>query len=122
MTFAVVELDPNTAVELHQHPNEQMGVVLSGSLRFTVGAEERELRPGDTYAIPGGVPHQAVSGRAALSWLTCFRLSARTAAVLARGSAAVQLALIRPTRSAVAPTPGLPPVLPARWRAVPLKW
>jgi quercetin dioxygenase-like cupin family protein len=62
MTFAVVELDPNTAVELHQHPNEQMGVVLSGSLRFTVGTEERELRPGDTYAIPGGVPHQAVSG------------------------------------------------------------
>ncbi len=62
MTFAVVELEPNTPVKLHQHPNEQMGIVLSGSLRFTVGAEARELRPGDTYVIAAGVPHEALSG------------------------------------------------------------
>jgi quercetin dioxygenase-like cupin family protein len=62
MTFAVVELEPNTPVKPHQHPNEQMGIVLTGSLRFVVGAEDRELRPGDTYVIPGGVPHQALSG------------------------------------------------------------
>jgi quercetin dioxygenase-like cupin family protein len=62
MTFAVVELDPNTPVQLHEHPNEQMGIVLTGSLRFAVGAEVRDLGPGDTYLIPGGVPHEARSG------------------------------------------------------------
>jgi quercetin dioxygenase-like cupin family protein len=62
MTFAVVELEPNTPVKLHEHPNEQMGIILTGSLRFTIGAEERDLRPGDTYVIPGGLAHKAVSG------------------------------------------------------------
>lgn len=62
MTFAVVDLAPNASVDQHQHPNEQMGIVLAGSLRFTVGGELRELRTGDTYVIHGGVPHAAVAG------------------------------------------------------------
>src|SRR5437016_3970563 len=32
--FAVVELDANSAVAQHQHPNEQIGIILKGSLRF----------------------------------------------------------------------------------------
>jgi quercetin dioxygenase-like cupin family protein len=62
MTFAVVDLEPNTPVKRHEHPNEQIGIVLTGSLRFSVGDEERELGPGDTYVIPGGVFHKALSG------------------------------------------------------------
>ena len=62
MTFAVVELAPDTTVRMHQHPNEQVGMVMSGVLRFTVGAESRDLRPGDTYVVSGGTPHEAVSG------------------------------------------------------------
>ena len=62
MTFSIVELAPNAPVARHQHPQEQMGVVLTGTLRFTVGDETRDLHPGDTYAIPGGTVHTAVSG------------------------------------------------------------
>ncbi len=62
MTFAVVELGPNTVVAPHQHPNEQMGIVARGSLRFTVGTESRVLHAGDTYSIPGGMLHDAVAG------------------------------------------------------------
>jgi quercetin dioxygenase-like cupin family protein len=62
MTFAIVDLGPDTVVDEHQHPNEQMGVVLRGSLRFTVGAETQQLNVGDTYVIPGGVPHHVVAG------------------------------------------------------------
>src|SRR5262245_2571283 len=62
ITFAVVDLEPNASVSQHQHPNEQVGVILKGSLRFTIGGETRDLRPGDTYVIPGGVPHDAVAG------------------------------------------------------------
>ena len=62
MTFAVVELAPNMAVQQHQHPNEQIGIILTGSLRFTIGDESRDLRTGDTYVIRAGVPHDAVAG------------------------------------------------------------
>jgi quercetin dioxygenase-like cupin family protein len=62
MSFAVVELTPNSVVAEHQHPNEQIGIVLQGSLTFTIGGEKRLLRAGDTYNIPGGVPHDAVAG------------------------------------------------------------
>ena len=62
MSFAVVELAPNSTVAEHQHANEQIGIVIHGSLSFTIGGEARLLQPGDTYNIPGGVPHHAVTG------------------------------------------------------------
>lgn len=60
--FAVVELDPNADVAEHQHPNEQIGIVVKGSLRFTVAGETRLLSVGDTYVIPAGVLHKASAG------------------------------------------------------------
>ena len=62
ITFAIVELGPKAVVAQHQHPNEQLGIVLKGSLRFTVGGETRDLNIGDTYVIPGDVPHEATAG------------------------------------------------------------
>ncbi|HUL74461.1 MAG TPA: cupin domain-containing protein [Vicinamibacterales bacterium] len=62
MTFAVVELDANAVAARHQHPNEQIGLVLRGTMTFVIGNETRELRPGDTYLIPGDVPHEATAG------------------------------------------------------------
>ena len=62
ITMAVVELAPNSVVPEHQHPNEQLGMVVQGSMTFTIGGERRELMVGDTYAIPGGVPHDVVAG------------------------------------------------------------
>jgi unsaturated pyranuronate lyase len=61
-SFGVVELDPNTVVPEHQHPNEQLGIVVSGSVRFRVGDEERELGAGGTWRIPPDVPHEVVTG------------------------------------------------------------
>ena len=64
VTFAIVELDPESVVAQHQHPNEQLGIILTGALRFHIGAETRDLTPGDTYVIPANVPHDAVAGPA----------------------------------------------------------
>jgi quercetin dioxygenase-like cupin family protein len=47
-------------VPVHTHPHEQVGHVVSGRMRFRLGDEERELGPGDGYAVPGNVPHGAV--------------------------------------------------------------
>jgi quercetin dioxygenase-like cupin family protein len=62
ITMAVVELSPGGVVSQHQHPNEQLGMVLKGSMVFTIGGERRELFAGDTYNIPGNVPHDVVAG------------------------------------------------------------
>lgn len=62
MSFAVVELAPGSVVEEHDHPNEQVGIVLRGSLTFTVGGDTRVLGAGDTYTIPSGVRHNVLTG------------------------------------------------------------
>jgi len=62
MTFAVVELDPHAVALLHQHTNEQIGIVLRGTMTFKIGSETRVLKAGDTYEIPANVPHEATAG------------------------------------------------------------
>lgn len=62
LTLAAVDLEPNAAVAEHHHENEQVGLVLQGSLTFSIGGDTRELHPGDTYSIPSHVPHDAVAG------------------------------------------------------------
>src|SRR5262245_37425414 len=62
VTFAVVELAPGAVVPEHAHENEQVGVLVRGSLRFRIGEEERELAPGGTWRIPARVPHEVTTG------------------------------------------------------------
>jgi len=62
-TLALVELAPNSVVPEHSHPNEQVGVLVRGSIkRFRIGGESREIQPGDTWRIRGGVPHEVETG------------------------------------------------------------
>ena len=62
LNFAVVELEPSSVVPEHSHENEQLGMVLRGSMTFRIGDEERELVPGDTWRIPPNTPHSATAG------------------------------------------------------------
>ncbi len=62
ITVAVVELDPDSVVPEHKHENEQLGVVLSGSLLFRIADEARELRPGALYRIPANTPPAVETG------------------------------------------------------------
>jgi len=49
---------PGDFVPFHRHPNEQSGYVLSGCYRLHLtGSEPRELKAGDSYAIPSDVEH-----------------------------------------------------------------
>ena len=61
ITFGIVELDSSAVVPEHSHENEQLGLVLSGSLTFRIGDETRELGPGDTYVIPAHLPHEVTA-------------------------------------------------------------
>jgi quercetin dioxygenase-like cupin family protein len=46
----------------HRHPHEQLGLVIRGSVRFTVDGETRELGPGGTWRVLSGRPHGVVTG------------------------------------------------------------
>lgn len=72
ITLGVLELDPNSVVPEHSHEHEQLGVCLSGSLVFRVGDESRQLGPGETWSIPGNVPHEVHVGPAGAVVLDVF--------------------------------------------------
>jgi quercetin dioxygenase-like cupin family protein len=61
-SLAVVELDPNAVVPEHRHENEQLGIVIEGSLTFRIADQTRELGPGETWTIPSNVPHEVRAG------------------------------------------------------------
>jgi quercetin dioxygenase-like cupin family protein len=62
ITLGVIELDPDVDLPEHRHANEQLGILLSGSLLLRVGEESRTLVPGETWRIPANVPHSGRSG------------------------------------------------------------
>ena len=61
-TLAVIDLEPNTTVPEHHHDNEQLGVLIRGTMTFRIGDETRELSAGDTWRITSHVPHEVSAG------------------------------------------------------------
>lgn len=61
MMLSLVDLEPNSVVAEHQHPHEQVGMVLSGRAIFHIGGEEKTLGAGDMYRIPGNTPHKVIA-------------------------------------------------------------
>ena len=62
VTMAVIDLEPHAISPEHSHENEQLGFVIAGTMTMRIGSEKQELRPGDTYAIPPNIPHEAIAG------------------------------------------------------------
>lgn len=72
MMLSLVEFAPRSVVQPHAHPHEQMGMLISGKLTFTIGDETRTLEPGEMWRIPGGVVHSAVAGDEPVQALDVF--------------------------------------------------
>ena len=62
LMFSLVTLAPNAVVPTHTHPHEQMGMMVSGTMEFTIEGETRVLSGNEIYFVPGGVPHAAKAG------------------------------------------------------------
>jgi quercetin dioxygenase-like cupin family protein len=62
ITFAVLEVEPNAQLPSHQHGNEQVGLLVRGSLTFRVDGDVRTVRAGDAWVIPSNAIHDAKSG------------------------------------------------------------
>ena len=72
MMLSFVELAPHSEVKPHQHPHEQVGLLLEGELTFRIGDESHRVLPGQMWKIPGGVIHGVVAGDAPAKALDVF--------------------------------------------------
>jgi len=52
-------LEKGKILPAHKHPQEQTGYLVSGKIILTIGEEEFEVHPGDSWVIPGNVEHWA---------------------------------------------------------------
>lgn len=52
-----VRFDPNSLAPIHAHEEEQLLVVLEGTLEIEMEGERLLVRPGDVAIIPAWVPH-----------------------------------------------------------------
>jgi quercetin dioxygenase-like cupin family protein len=43
----------------HSHPHEQTGYLVKGWIRLSIGMDETDVTPGDSWSIPAGVEHGA---------------------------------------------------------------
>lgn len=53
----IVDIYPNGSVPLHDHEEEEVYLILSGTGEMIVGEESRPVRTGDAVYIPPGKPH-----------------------------------------------------------------
>jgi quercetin dioxygenase-like cupin family protein len=64
MMIAHVHLKQGDEVPLHSHENEQITYILSGALRFWLGADgawDVTVRAGEVLVIPSHLPHRALA-------------------------------------------------------------
>lgn len=61
ITLVEVDLEPGSVVPMHTHVNEQSGTLMSGRMKFEIGDETFEVKPGDAWMIPSGVPHEVTT-------------------------------------------------------------
>jgi quercetin dioxygenase-like cupin family protein len=72
MLAGVVDLDANTIVPAHSHPQEQCTYLLEGELVMEVGGQKHAMRPGEMFIIPGNVEHGVYVGPNATRVLDVF--------------------------------------------------
>jgi quercetin dioxygenase-like cupin family protein len=69
----LVDLEPDGVVALHEHPHEQLGIVLAGTITMTIDGTDHVLGVDDAYAIPGGVRHGGRAGPQGCTVLDVFQ-------------------------------------------------
>ena len=62
-----VEFARGATVPDHTHPHEQIGYLSRGRLRFRIGDEVREIGQGDSWIVPGNMPHEVTALEASVA-------------------------------------------------------
>jgi len=70
MSFAHYTIDAGSSIHPHQHPNEEVWLVIEGELEVTVDGEPQKVGPGCVVVVPPDVVHAVralTSGRAVVA-------------------------------------------------------
>ncbi|MFX1521469.1 MAG: cupin domain-containing protein [Promethearchaeota archaeon] len=59
MMIACFEIDPPFTLPIHTHEHEQLGFVLQGKVKYTIGKETKILEKNTFYRIPSNIEHGA---------------------------------------------------------------
>ena len=59
MMLCEFTFETGVQIPTHTHPHEQVGYVVRGEVRMTIDGEDSLLGAGDSYYIPGNLPHSA---------------------------------------------------------------
>ncbi len=70
--LSVVRIKPHTRGTVHSHPEEQWGLLLQGECVRVQGDEEIEMKAGDFWHTPSGVPHGIRTENVAATVLDIF--------------------------------------------------
>lgn len=52
-------LEKGKVLPMHKHPQEQTGYLISGKIILYIQSQEYEVKPGDSWVIPGNTEHWA---------------------------------------------------------------
>ena len=61
MTVGEVTIKAGSELALHQHPHEQITMIIKGELEMTIGQEVLTLKEGMVHVIPSHTLHGAVA-------------------------------------------------------------
>ena len=61
MTAGWVTIKAGSDLAGHQHPHEQITIMLEGKLEMMIGKETFILEPGAMHVIPSNTPHGAIA-------------------------------------------------------------
>jgi quercetin dioxygenase-like cupin family protein len=69
----IAEIGPSQLAGRHTHPGVDTGYVLEGGATLLVeGKPDQELKAGDSYAVPAGVPHDIKTGDKGLKIMAVY--------------------------------------------------
>ncbi|WP_295845668.1 cupin domain-containing protein [Tardiphaga sp.] len=69
----IAEIGPSQIAGRHTHPGVDTGYVLDGGATLLVeGKPDQELKAGDSYAVPAGVPHDIKTGDKGLKIMAVY--------------------------------------------------
>ena len=56
------DFEPGSIVPTHQHPHQQISLVIQGEAHFQLGENHKRLEPGEGVVIPADTPHAMTVG------------------------------------------------------------
>lgn len=59
MLLTEFKLEGGKTLLMHKHPHEQTGYLVSGHMILTIDGKAHDLKPGDSWSIPGNIEHGA---------------------------------------------------------------